>query len=170
MNTRIVLLACLAAPCAHAHISLEQASAPAGAYQKLTFRVGHGCEGSATNGVTIVLPDGVTGAKPMPKAGWSITAVEGKLNAPVMSHGQAVTSAVREVSWKGGPLADAQYDEFSMQVKLPGSAGKYYFKVIQQCEKGRAEWSETAAPAGAKMKFPAPLLEVMPGAAGAHQH
>lgn len=170
MKNRIVLLACLAAPFAYAHISLEQTSAQAGAYQKLTFRVGHGCEGSATSGITVVVPEGVTGAKPMPKGGWSISTVDGKLNAPVMSHGQAVTSAVREVSWKGGPLPDAQYDEFSMQVKLPDSAGKYYFKVIQQCEKGRAEWTETAAPAGARMKFPAPLLEVVPAGGGAHQH
>ena len=65
---------------------------------------------------------------------------------------------------------DAQFDEFSMQVKLSDSAGKYYFKVIQQCEKGRAEWTETAAPAGARLKFPAPLLEVVPAAGGAHQH
>ncbi|MDB5934174.1 MAG: hypothetical protein JWQ01_1518 [Massilia sp.] len=174
MKTKILLLACLAAglaiPLAQAHISLEQASAPAGAYQKLTFRVGHGCDGSATNGITVVLPDGVTGAKPMPKAGWAIATVEGKLNSPVMSHGEAVTSAVREVSWKGGPLPDSQYDEFSMQVKLPDNAGKYYFKVVQLCDKGRAEWSETAAPAGAKMKFPAPLLEVVPAAGHAHQH
>src|SRR5438094_337046 len=105
------LAAALAAPAAQAHITLEQSSAPAGAYQKLTFRVGHGCDGSATNGITVVLPEGVNGAKPMPKAGWTIATTDGKLDAPAMAHGAAVTSAVREVSWKGGPLPDSQYDE-----------------------------------------------------------
>lgn len=159
-----------AAPLAQAHINLEQTSAPANAYQKLTFRVGHGCEGSPTSSVTVVLPEGVTGAKPMPKAGWTIATVEGKLNAPIVSHGVTITSAVREVSWKGGPLADAQYDEFSMQVKLPEAVGKYYFKVIQVCDKGRAEWSETPSAPGVVMKFPAPVLEVVPAAGAVHKH
>lgn len=152
MKTTLLIAVILATPFAHAHIGLEQTSATAGAYQKLTFKVGHGCEGSATNAITVLLPEAVTGAKPMPKSGWTIT------------------SAVREVSWKGGPLADAQYDEFSMQVKLPDAAGKYYFKVTQVCDKGRAEWSELPAAPGAKMKFPAPVLDVVPAAASAHQH
>jgi uncharacterized protein YcnI len=157
MKTNFLLLAvALAAPLAHAHITMEQSSAPAGAYQKLTFRVGHGCEGSATNSVTVMLPEGVTGAKPMPKAGWTIAV--------------PVASAVREVSWKGGPLPDSQYDEFSMQVKLPDSVGKYYFKVIQVCDKGRAEWSEAPSAAGTKLKFPAPVLEVVAPAGHMHQH
>lgn len=159
-----------AAPFAQAHISLEQTSATAGAYQKLTFRVGHGCEGSATNSITVLLPEAVIGAKPMPKAGWIIATVDGKLNAPVVSHGVTIASAVREVSWKGGPLPDAQYDEFSMQVKLPEAPGKYYFKVTQVCDKGRAEWSEVPAAPGAAMKFPAPVLELVAPAGAAHQH
>ncbi|MDB5948529.1 MAG: hypothetical protein JWR65_384 [Massilia sp.] len=170
MKTNVFLAAILAAPMAFAHISVEPATAGAGAYQKLTFRVGHGCDGSATNGITVLLPEGIAGAKPMPKPGWSIATVEGKLAVPAMSHGVAVTSAVREVSWKGGPLPDAHYDEFSMQVKLPDTPGKLYFKVIQGCDKGRAEWTEQPDAAGAKMKFPAPVLEVVPAASHAHQH
>ena len=170
MHNILFLAAIVAAPLAQAHIGLEQTTAAAGAYQKLTFKVGHGCAGSATNRITVVLPEGVAGAKPMPKSGWSIATVDGRLNAPIMSHGVAVTSAVREVTWKGGPLPDAQYDEFSMQVKLPEAVGKYYFKVIQLCDKGRAEWSEQPGAAETKMKFPAPALEVVPAAGHAHQH
>lgn len=139
MKTLILLAAAaLAAPLAHAHITIEQTSAAAGAHQKLTFRVGHGCEGSATNGITVILPESIARAKPMPKAGWTISGGE------------------REVSWKGGPLPDSQYDEFVMQVKLPDAAGKLVFKVIQQCDKGRAEWT--------------PTLDVAPAAAPVHQH
>lgn len=137
MKTSTLLIAALlAAPVAHAHITIEQTSAPAGAHQKLTFRVGHGCEGSATSGITVILPEAIAGAKPMPKAGWVITIGE------------------RDISWKGGPLPDSQYDEFVMQAKLPAAAGKQVFKVIQQCEKGRAEWS--------------PALDVVPAAVPAH--
>jgi uncharacterized protein YcnI len=169
MKISIFIAAILTAPMAFAHISLEPTTANAGAYQKLTFRVGHGCEGSATNSITVLLPEGINGAKPMPKPGWSIATVDARLDAPVMSHGVAVTSAVREVSWKGGPLPDSQYDEFSMQVKLADAAGKLVFKVIQGCDKGRAEWSEVPGAVGA-MKHPAPVLNVLPAADHVHQH
>jgi periplasmic copper chaperone A len=164
------LLAVFNTPLARAHIVLEQASAPAGAYQKLTFRVGHGCGESATTGLTVILPEAITGAKPMPKAGWSLSTAQAPLNTPLESHGKTITSTVREVSWKGGPLPDAWYDEFSIQVKLPQTPGKYYFKVIQLCEKGRMDWVETPAASGAVPKAPAPVLDVVPAAGQAHQH
>jgi uncharacterized protein YcnI len=170
-RTSMILTAAMLASTAQAHITLEQTSATAGTYQKLTFRVGHGCEGSATSGVTVMLPESVIGAKPMPKAGWKIATVDGKLSVPVESHGKSVTSAVREVSWKGGPLPDAQYDEFSMQVKVPEEAGKVYFKVVQQCGKTNVAWDEMPGDANVKLKAPAPVLEVVPASsAPAHQH
>jgi uncharacterized protein YcnI len=166
----VILAAALAAPLAHAHITVEPASAPAGAYQKLTFKVGHGCAGSATTGISVQLPEGAIGAKPMPKTGWTITTADGKLAVPIQSHGATVTSTVREVSWKGGPLPDAWYDEFSLQVKLPATPGKLYFKVAQVCEKGRTDWIDLPAASGAASKTPAPAFEVLAPAAGAHQH
>jgi uncharacterized protein YcnI len=92
---------------------------------------------------------------------------------PIESHGKKITSAVREVTWKGGPLSDAQYDEFVMQVKLPEEAGKVYFKVVQQCDKVSVAWDEMPGDAPVKLKAPAPVLDVLPAApaaAAAHQH
>lgn len=143
----IALSLVLAAPFASAHITIDPASAAAGAHQKLTFRVGHGCAGSATSGITVQLPEGLEVAKPMPKAGWTIVA------------------SPREISWFGGPLLDAWYDEFNIQVKLPATTGKLAFKVVQQCEKGKIEWTEV----GTVGKQPAPMLEVLP-ATGGHAH
>ena len=141
------IAALLAAPLAHAHIIVAPASAPAGAHQTLVFQVGHGCDGSATTGITVQLPDGVT-AKPMPKPGWTITI------------------AAREITWRGGPLPDAYYDEFTLQAKLPDAPGRYAFKVGQQCEKGRTDWADVD-PAS---KTPAPVLEVTPAATIMHHH
>ena len=141
------IAALLAAPLAHAHITVAPASAPAGAHQTLVFKVGHGCDGSATTGITVQLPDGVT-AKPMPKPGWTITI------------------AAREITWRGGPLPDAYYDEFTLQAKLPDAPGRYAFKVGQQCEKGRTDWADVD-PAS---KTPAPVLEVTPAATIMHHH
>jgi len=147
MMKALWIAALLAAPLAHAHITVAPASAPAGAHQTLVFKVGHGCDGSATTGITVQLPDGVT-AKPMPKPGWTITI------------------AAREITWRGGPLPDAYYDEFTLQAKLPDAPGRYAFKVGQQCEKGRTDWADVD-PAS---KTPAPVLEVTPAATSMHHH
>ncbi|KQV84880.1 hypothetical protein ASD15_06935 [Massilia sp. Root351] len=154
----------------YAHVTLEQATGLAASYQKLTFRVGHGCDGSPTRAVTVMLPESVTGAKPMPKPGWKIRTVEGKLSVPVESHGRKITTAVREVTWSGGPLEDAYFDEFTVQVKLPAEAGKLYFKIVQECVKGSMAWDELPGEAGVKVLAPAPVLNVLPAEGAAHQH
>jgi uncharacterized protein YcnI len=168
----LLFAALCAAPLAHAHVIIDPPSAPAGAYQRLAFRIGHGCKGSATTAITVEIPEGVIGAKPSPKPGWALSTTQAALAAPVQSHGKTVTSAVREISWRGGPLPDAWYDEFVMQVKLPASPGRYAFKVGQQCEKGRTDWVEVGVPgADADLRAPAPVLEVLAPEAGmAHHH
>lgn len=159
----------LAAP-ARAHVTLEQASGTAGSYQKLTFRVGHGCGASPTMAITVMLPETVTGTKPMPKPGWKIRTVEGKLSVPVESHGRQITTAVREVTWTGGPLPDEYIDEFTVQSKLPADTGKLYFKIVQQCANGSVAWDEMPGEAGAVLKAPAPVLDVLPAQSPVHQH
>lgn len=173
MNDNKILLSAVSLIClcaaftAQAHVTIGPASAPAGAYQTLAFKVGHGCDGSATTGITVQLPEGLASAKPMPKPGWTIELVEGRFSTPLTVHGKTVTGGVREISWRGGPLPDAYYDEFVMQVKLPDAPGRYVFKVGQQCEKGRVDWADVPAQ-GASAKTPAPVLEVVPTDAGEH--
>jgi len=139
------------APLAAAHVIVSPSAAPAGAYQTLAFKVGHGCAGSATTAITVQIPDGVASAKPMPKPGWTIVLAD----APA-----------RTVTWRGGPLPDAYYDEFVLQIKAPETPGRLTFKVGQACETGRNDWAE-APGAG---KFPAPVLEVTPVAPAAGEH
>jgi len=141
---------CVAAP-AFSHVTLEQAQARAGSYHKAVVRVPHGCSGSATTAVKVIIPDGVTGVKPQPKAGWTLE---------VGKEGRFV-----KVSWTGGPLADEHYDEFALHMKLPDRPGAtLYFEVEQRCVKGVHHWSEIA-PAGTSahdVKEPAPALRLLP--------
>jgi uncharacterized protein YcnI len=81
-------------------------------------------------------------------------------------HGKTITSAVRAITWRGGPLPDAYYDEFTVQAKLPDAPGRYAFKVGQQCEKGRTDWVDVAP----ESKTPAPVLDVTPAAMPPHHH
>ncbi|HXG28106.1 MAG TPA: YcnI family protein [Nevskiales bacterium] len=153
-----------------AHVTLEQPSAPAGSHYKAVFRVGHGCAGSPTIGLTVTLPPGVTGAKPMPKPGWSLATRIEKLAVPYRSHGRTITEDVAAVSWRGGPLPDAHYDEFVIRLRLPEAPGPLYFKVAQFCERGRIDWADIPAEGRTleDYKTPAAVLEVLPADAPAH--
>ena len=155
-----------------AHITLDQPSGTAGTYQKLTFKVGHGCDGNATNLIKISIPENVAGAKPMPKAGWQLSTKIENLTAPTTSHGKTISSDVREITWAGGLLPDAYYDEFSIHVKLPDAPGKLYFKVTQQCEKGSMEWGQVPQEGQSKndLKFPAPGMDIVPATEHEHMH
>lgn len=170
------------------HISLEGKSAPAGSTYKAVFQVGHGCQGSATTGISVQIPAGFQGAKPYPKAGWTLATQRGKLAKPYDSHGKPVSEDVSVANWtavsKEAALQDAHFDEFVLRGKLPETAGPLWFKVLQTCENGSNDWSEIPATGTSlkTMKMPAVLLEVtgpeaaaasMPAlvhAPAAHQH
>ena len=98
--------------CASAHITLEQQQAPVASSYKGVMRVPHGCDGAATTSIRIRIPAGVLGVKPMPKPGWQLNVTTGKYPKPYMLRGTPVTEGVTEISWSGGKLADAHYDEF----------------------------------------------------------
>ena len=168
--TSTLLLAAFTFPAA-AHVVLEQKGAPAGSYYKAVFRVGHGCAGSPTTELRVEIPEGVTGAKPMPKPGWLLATKMEKLAKPYESHGKRVEEAVAAVTWSEGSLPDAFYDEFAVFMKLPDGADRIWFKVRQVCETGRIDWVEIPAPGQAmrELKAPAALLDLLPSAAE-HKH
>ncbi len=161
---------------AFSHISLEEDSAAAGSYYKAVFRVSHGCAGSATTGLSVQLPAGFQGAKPMPKAGWTVATQVEKLATPYASHGKTVSDDVTLIRWSAASreaaLADTHYDEFVLRGKLPAQAGPLWFKVLQTCESGRNDWSELPATGTSTrgLTSPAVLLDVRPATAGQHQH
>ncbi len=173
-----VALAALAAfvPGASAHVTLEQPTAAAGAGYKAVLRITHGCEGSATHTVSVRLPAGFRGAKPMPKPGWAITITRAPLAVPYESHGRKISDDVVEIAWKAASreawLADAHYDEFVLRGQAPETPGPAWFAVRQLCEKGEWNWAELPA-AGTStkgLKAPAVLLDVKPQAEAGHQH
>ena len=147
---------------ADAHIVLEEPSAAVGSSYKAVFKVGHGCDGSGTTGIRVELPDGVVGAKPMPKAGWTLETRTEPLKEPLMLHGRKVDTRVSQVAWSGGLLPDAYYDEFVVRVTLPATAGKRWFKVYQTCEKGQNDWVEIPQPGQTGLRREAAALEILP--------
>lgn len=176
MKRLIPIAAALACAAAHAHVVLEYQVAPAGASYKAAFKVGHGCGASPTRQVSVAIPAGVRGARPMPKPGWTLEVTREKLAQPYTDHGRSVTEDVARVTWtaktKEDQLASSHYDEFVLVARMPGKEGALYWPVSQVCEEGRNDWTEVPKP-GQKLsdlKSPAALLEILPAAGGGHQH
>lgn len=114
----------LAAPAsAHVTANLNGATATSGGYGTLFLRVPHGCDGDATNSVTVTIPAGINaaGVKPQQKAGWTIT-----------RSGNSIT-------WSGGHLPDDQFDDFGLNLRYPtlnpGEASrKVALPTVQVCD------------------------------------
>lgn len=155
----------LASSPAVAHVTLEVREAKAGAPYKATLRVPHGCDGTATLKVKAQIPEGVIAVKPMPKAGWQVDTVRGAYAKTYpYYHGAKLSEGVKEIAWTG-KLADEHFDEFVFSGFLAADlpAGRIYFQVTQECEKGDMRWSEIPA-AGQDshaLKAPAPALVIL---------
>lgn len=159
-----------------AHVVLDEPAALAASSYRATFRVGHGCAGSPTVGIRVFVPAGFRGAKPMPKAGWSLSLRREKLAQPYTSHGKIVSEDVVEVSWIAtspeSGLPDAWFDEFVLRGTLPAQAGPLWFRVLQICAQGQLDWAEVPAQGTSTrgLTTPAALLEVLPSGATPHAH
>ncbi|MET0312056.1 MAG: YcnI family protein [Burkholderiaceae bacterium] len=176
LAARLLPAAALFCGAAGAHVVLEYLVAPAGASYRATFKVGHGCGASPTREVSVQIPAGVRGARPMPKPGWTLEAVREKLAKPYTDHGRSVTEDVTRITWtartKEDQLAAAHYDEFVLVARTPEKEGTLYWPVSQVCEEGRLDWTEVPK-AGQKLsdlKSPAAVLEVLPAGGGGHHH
>lgn len=150
-------LALAAAP-ALAHATLEQSEAPAGAAYRAVIRIGHGCDGQATQTLRVQLPEGFYNAKPMPKAGWTLETVKGPYAQPFDNHGTPMTEGTREVVWSGGDLQDDWYDEFVIRGTVgadvtPGTV--LYFSTVQECADGKEEWIDVTG--SKEAQNPAPV-------------
>ncbi|MGY8635458.1 DUF1775 domain-containing protein [Bradyrhizobium sp. 14AA] len=149
------------APAVQAHVTLETGEAAIGSTYKAVFRVPHGCEGSPTVRVRVQIPPGVTGVKPMPKPGWTLETIVDRDTKSSSEQG-----AVKEVSWSGGRLLDAHYDEFVLRGSLSDTLkpGMLYFPLVQDCEQGVVRWIEVPAEgkSDGDYKTPAPGLKLVP--------
>ena len=163
----LIAAAILATSPARAHITLKAREAAIGSAYDAVFVVPHGCAGSATTKIRVQIPEGVIAAKPMPKAGWTVDAVNGKYAAEYDFHGNKVSEGVKEVVWSGGKLPDDFYDEFVISTFLTGALkpnAMLYFPVVQECEQGVSRWIEIPAdPAHTHDgKWPAPGVKLIP--------
>jgi uncharacterized protein YcnI len=162
-----VTVAALWAPVAMAHPSLETRSATVGSSYKAVIKIPHGCDGSPTTRVRVVIPEGVIGVRPKPMPGWSIETKRGPYaRSYKFYHGAVLTEGVKEIIWSG-KLLDEHFDEFVFAAFLTDSlaAGTtLHFPVYQDCEKGAHAWADVPAPGqnAHALTSPAPGIALLP--------
>ena len=153
--------------------------------------VGHGCDGLATSGISVHIPAGVKGAKPMPKPGWRIVlrtepqpALAAASGASEHAHGaHRAHAVVTDITWTATgadtALPNDYFDEFVFRATLPATPGPLWFKIVQTCNdhgrEVRKEWKQIPSDetATSALSTPAALLTVEPAAAGStamHHH
>ena len=169
LTFRASLLGCVFATLApaQAHVTLDTSQATALAYVRIAARVPHGCEGVATIGLRVQIPDGVTAVKPQPKPGWKLEIVTVPEAAATSGHERSLQ--VREVLWHaeaGQGLPDAFYDEFVMRVRMPDAVGEtIWFPFVQECEGGKvSRWIERpqAGQTYEQLRTPAYPVRILP--------
>jgi len=143
---------------AFAHVVADPSEASPGSYFRTSLRVTHGCHGSPTIAVTVRVPEGVLSVKPQPKPGWTIELRTRPVDPPIKGqHGHDIRQTVSEVTWRGGPLPDAYFDEFALSMRLPDQPGAtLYFPVVQVCESGSNNWVTIPAPGQKRSDIPEP--------------
>ncbi len=156
----------LLASAASAHAVLERKEAAPNAAYRGVVQIMHGCDGRPTTRVSVTIPEGVTGAKPMPKPGWTLATTRSAYAKPYPSFHGTVSEGVTTITWSGGSLPDDQVDEFTFLARVsddfaPGAT--IYFPVEQDCSEGGYHWSEVPAPGeGARaLKSPAPAVRIV---------
>ena len=140
----VVAALVLAASPASAHISLETKQATIGSSYKAVFAVPHGCAGSATIKIRVQIPEGVIGAKPMPKAGWNVEAIKRQIRQRIrLPRQQAHPKASRKWSGAAASCRTTITMNSSSRTFLTGGLKPnttLYFPVVQECEQGVSRW------------------------------
>lgn len=148
-KTKFNLLALLTAVGgAHAHVTLPPGGVTAGSVYPAAFRVGHACkDASSTTAIKVRVPEGFVPLQAPPRPGWTIS----------------VTPT--DVSWTAATPAAAlpanERTSFVVRGRLTEKPGTLWFKVLQVCDKGSADWAEVPRD-GSKPEFPAARLDVLP--------
>ena len=139
------MLAAIAAPVQAVNVP-DGGAVPPGRVSVVHFRVLDGCEGQATEGLELSIPEGVTQVIPEAVPGWSVE------TETVDRDGVPEVSVVR---WTGGPLPDRQMLEFGLRAAFPDEPGAVVqIPAMQRCSTLTLEWS------GADEETPAPVVRI----------
>jgi copper(I)-binding protein/uncharacterized protein YcnI len=158
----------MSTPC-FAHAVFEKSEARQNSTFRAVLQIMHGCKGSPTTAVSVQIPDGVTGVRPLAKSGWTVATERGPYAESYASRRGTVSEGVKTISWSGGKVPDDEFDEFVFLARITDKVAAnstVFFPVVQSCETGAFHW--TQVPAGDAdphaLSEPAPGLRILAAA------
>lgn len=165
MHRRLIMAALLVGAAwessAQAHIVVGSGPATANSNNEVTFTVGHGCAGADTYRVTIDIPAGVTGVRPL------------RSDFGALSVGKDMAGTITSVTWQKAPAealaADIALYKLGIRMKTPDQPfSTVYFAAHQTCRAAdgtmtTVDWVGTPADSadGGTIE-PAPGLSIVP--------
>src|SRR6476646_5152143 len=135
-------IAALALPAAaQAHVTLQPASAPAGAFMKLDVRVPTELDNASTAKIDVRFPAGFAAARYQAVPGWKVRVITKKLATPIQTDDGPITEGIDRMVWArtsgAGGIKPGQFQDFPISVQIPGKAGdKLTFKALQTYSNG----------------------------------
>jgi len=140
---------------AEAHIELASGPAPAAKTQKITFAVGHGCEGGHdTVRIRVDIPAGVTSVRPLFSDFGKPTVIRNGTTVTAVEWTKAATDEL---------AADDAFYEITLRARIPDAAfTRLQFNVTQTCHTPTGDvtvaWDQAPGATG----NPAPMVNVVP--------
>ena len=149
-----------------AHAVLDRSLVAPGQTVPLVIAIEHGCNGSPTNSVRVVIPDGMLVVKAGQAQGFRVETRSGPFERAWRGPQTSVSEGVKEIIWSGGSLADKTRGEFPVEIHISADLptnGILPLPIIQSCQNGENAWTEQAATADARalLKAPAPVLALV---------
>ncbi|MBL9019387.1 MAG: DUF1775 domain-containing protein [Myxococcales bacterium] len=142
---------------AEAHVSISSGPAQANKSQKITFGVGHGCDGADTVKVRVEMPAGVS----------SVRVFHSDFGKPTI---EGTAAAVTAVVWTkdAADLLGEDYGYYELTIRARVADVPFtgiLFKVFQTCRTSAGVETTVAwdQPAGSTTGEPGPVLNVVPG-------
>ncbi len=152
---------------AFAHVTVNPASAVAGSYAKLTFRVPNESATAATTRLTVDFPTDRPFASVSVKKepGWTAKVTTAKLPTPISDDDNAtITQAVSSITWTAdatGKISLGQFAEFDVSVGPVPNVPSLAFSAVQFYDDGSVvKWGQPRPASGAEPEHPAPMLTV----------
>lgn len=131
----------LGASAAGAHVEAEASTVSPDGAAVIDFSFHHGCDGQATTGLRIQIPEGVTDVVPQAVEGWT------------------VNSTPTEFGWSGGSVPDGDEATFTATMAVAGEAGTViWFPTVQQCPTAEEAWIEIQEPGAVEPEMVAPSI------------
>ncbi|WP_432838610.1 YcnI family protein [Dactylosporangium sp. CA-092794] len=165
--------AALAFPAAaSAHVTVNPNTATQGGYTKVTFRVPNEKDSASTTKLEIAIPTDkpVASVSLKPVQGWTAETETSKLATPIKTDDGEVTGAVSKITWTAdanSAIKPGQFQEFDISLGPLPATDQIVFKALQTYSDGDVvRWIDEPAP-GAETEHPAPVLKLIPKAAGA---